>query len=78
VKNQLLLGESASQKLFNGFNVPLSVMLLREPVEPQQQLQEQALGSAPAFEWPGVDAVIESYRKFNKGNCHPFIIFSHF
>jgi len=50
-------------------------MLLREPVEPQQQLQEQALGSAPAFEWPGVDAVIESYRKFNKGDCHPFIFF---
>ena len=43
-------------------------MLLREPVEPQQQLQEQALGSDQAFEWPGVDAVIESYRQFNKGN----------
>jgi hypothetical protein len=67
VKNQLLLGESSkTQNLFNGFdgfngyNVPLSVMLLREPIE-------QRPTPAPTLAWPGVEAVIESYRKYNKG-----------
>jgi hypothetical protein len=72
VKNQLLLGESSkSQNLFNGFdgfngyNVPLSVMLLREPIE-------QRPTPAPTLTWPGVEAVIESYRKYNKGKTSIF------
>ena len=51
-----MLGETANQKLFNGFNVPLSVMLLREPIEQQPS-------SSQTLVWPGADAIIESYKK---------------
>ena len=56
-----MLGESASHKQFNGFNLPLSVMLLREPIEPSPSTAPQPLV------WHGVEAITESYRKYNQG-----------
>ena len=60
-----------NQFIVNGFDVPSSVVMLREPVSVETKPVQTGF-----LAWPGVDAIMESYRVFDKGiicfKNHPF------